>query len=261
MATSDARPGFADLLRRAVTEPGIVSAAYSAFHNYSTGNQVLAAVQCFERGLPLGPLASFVAWKDKGRHVRRGEKAIWLWMPVTCRRKVTADDGTETDETFTRFVFKPHWFVYAQTDGADLDPVPKPGWDRGRALAALDIEEIPFEQLNGNVLGYARGRQIAVSPVNPMPHKTTYHEAAHVLLGHTGDATTNEGADLPRNLREVEAEAVAFICCESLGLPGGDAARGYVQHWLRGDTIPEANATRIFKTADAILRAGREEQP
>ena len=29
---------FADLLRSAVTEPGIISTAYTAFHNYSIGN-------------------------------------------------------------------------------------------------------------------------------------------------------------------------------------------------------------------------------
>jgi hypothetical protein len=35
---------FRDLLKRAVSEPGTISAAYSAFHNYSIGNQLAA---CF----------------------------------------------------------------------------------------------------------------------------------------------------------------------------------------------------------------------
>ena len=48
-------PQFADLLARAVTEPGIVSRAYSAFHGYSIGNQILALVQCADRGIPTGP--------------------------------------------------------------------------------------------------------------------------------------------------------------------------------------------------------------
>ncbi len=33
---------FADLLASAVTEPGILSAAYKQFHSYSLGNQLLA---------------------------------------------------------------------------------------------------------------------------------------------------------------------------------------------------------------------------
>ena len=39
--------------------------------------------------------------------------------------------------------------------------------------------------------------------------------------------------------------------------PGLEACRGYIQHWLDGREIPERNAQRIFKAADAILRAGR----
>jgi hypothetical protein len=34
----------------------------------------------------------------------------------------------------------------------------------------------------------------------------------------------------PRNLREVEAESVAMLLCESLGLPGAASSRGYIQN-------------------------------
>ena len=64
-------PQFAELLSRALTEPGVVSRAYSAFHGYSLGNQILAFVQCAERGIPPGPIATFMGWKDKGRYVRK----------------------------------------------------------------------------------------------------------------------------------------------------------------------------------------------
>jgi hypothetical protein len=43
---------FSDLLKRAVSEPGTVSAAYSAFHNYSIGNQLAALFQCTLRKIP-----------------------------------------------------------------------------------------------------------------------------------------------------------------------------------------------------------------
>ena len=46
-------PSFEELLRSAVEEPGIISGAYSAFHNYSFGNQLLAWAQCAERGIQL----------------------------------------------------------------------------------------------------------------------------------------------------------------------------------------------------------------
>jgi hypothetical protein len=62
---------------------------------------------------------------------------------------------------------------------------------------------------------------------------------------------------MDRNIREVEAESVALICCESLGLPGAEAARGYIQHWLHGEKeIPNQSAMRIFSAAHKILKAG-----
>src|SRR5438094_6243122 len=82
-------PQLADLLTRALTEPGMISQAYSAFHGYSIGNQILALIQCAERGIAPGPIATFKGWKDKGRSVRKGERAIVLCMPVTCKRRRT----------------------------------------------------------------------------------------------------------------------------------------------------------------------------
>ena len=86
MTTATSAPSFADLLRSAVTEPGILSDAYRQFHNYSIGNQLLAWSQCLQRGIPPGPMATFPRWKELGRYVRKGEKAITLCQPVTVKR-------------------------------------------------------------------------------------------------------------------------------------------------------------------------------
>ena len=66
-----------------------------------------------------------------------------------------------------------------------------------------------------------------------------------------------DGEQTPRNLREVEAESVALICCESLGLSGAEFCRGYLQSWLSGEVISEKSAQKIFHAADQILRAGQ----
>src|SRR5262249_1127947 len=116
----------------------------------------------------------------------------------------------------------------------------------------------PFEGLNGNTQGYAKpGRQIAISPVAAMPHKTLFHELGHVVLGHCDEKDFSE-SDMPtRDVREVEAEAVALLCCESLGLPGAEFSRGYIQSWANSQPISERSAQRIFRAADQILRSGR----
>jgi antirestriction protein ArdC len=254
---------FRLLLEEAVTKPGAMMRAYSLFWNYSLGNQILAVIQAAERGIPLGPIASFNRWKELGRHVKRGEKAITLCMPVTCKRtiKEQGPDGTETERevAFKRFVFRRNWFMLAQTDGAEYQPPSIPTWDRARALRTLGVEEIPFEMLNGNVQGYAHDRQIAINQLAQMPAKTTFHELAHIELGHTSEAVHDSEA-LPRNLKEVEAEAVALLCLESLGMPGAEYCRGYIQNWLAGADIPERSAQHIFSAADKILKAGIERQ-
>jgi antirestriction protein ArdC len=251
---------FARLLENAVNEPGIISAAYGAFHNYSIGNQLLALFQCLERGIQPGPIASFQRWKELGRHVRRGEKAITLCRPITVKRTTTADDGSEEPSAATWFVYKPFWFALAQTDGAAYQPGPAADWNKARALGQLGIVEEPFAMLDGNCQGYARDRRVAVSPVAALPFKTLFHELAHVLLGHTAEGVQPDGEVTPRNLRECEAEAVALLCCAALQLPGVDCCRGYIQSWWgQGNPIPERSAQRVLKAADQILKAGTAE--
>ncbi len=246
---------WSELLRRAVTEPGVVSEAYGRFWNYSIGNQLLAMFQCSARGLELGPIASYNGWKDLGRYVKRGEHALELCMPVTGKRTLKQKDettGQESEETvtYTRFVFRRNWFVLCQTDGAAYEPEPTPEWDQSKALGALNVTLAPFHCTDGNAQGYAEGRAVAISPIAVHPERTLFHELAHIVLGHTDDHST------PKALRELEAEAVAMLCCESLGLPGAAESRGYIQSWFDGNQVPERSAQRIMHTADVILKAG-----
>ena len=53
------RLSWAALLNEAVTKPGFIHEAYSRFHNYSLGNQLLALFQCMARGIQPGPLGTF----------------------------------------------------------------------------------------------------------------------------------------------------------------------------------------------------------
>ena len=251
-------PSFTELLSKALSQPGSLMKAYSAFHNYSLGNQLLATFQCALRGIPTGPINTFPGWKNLGRSVKKGEKAISLCMPITVkRRNASLNDDQDSDEAFaTYFVYKSRWFVLSQTEGADIELPALPNWDASLALQNLEITEVPYTMPNGNCQGYARGREIAINPIAQLPLKTRFHETAHVLLGHTLQVDFEDGEHLPRNLREVEAESVAYLCCESLGLEGGEFCRGYIQNWAEGEPIPESSARRILRVADQILKAG-----
>ncbi len=250
-------PNWMTILTQAVSTPGMMLEAYTAFHQYSIGNQLLALVQCQQRGLTPGPIKTFPGWQALGRCVKRGERALVLCMPISSKRRAA---DTEEDATYTAFIYKPRWFVLAQTEGEEMPTPHIPEFDVTRALAILNIERIPFGLMDGNCQGYARHRQIAINPVAQLPTKTFFHEAAHVVLGHTTQADFTDSERTPKNLREVESEAVALLCCESLGLDGAAYCRGYIQHWLEGDVIPEGSAQKILRAADQILRAGREQQ-
>jgi hypothetical protein len=261
---SEIPAGWAALLVDAVQKPGLISTAYSRFWNYSTGNQLLALFQCMLRRLDPGPINTFLGWLELERHVKKGEKALTLCMPVSVKRRADNDPlSPETqkpakERSFTRFIYRAHWFVLCQTEGKEYVPTTVPAWNEGDALAALHVERVPFAHLNGNAQGYAAGHTVAVSPLAAMPHKTLFHELSHVLLGHTDELQRMDDDErTPVSIREVEAECVALICCESLNLPGAEFCRGYIQHWLGNENISEKSAQRIFKVADLILKAGR----
>ena len=228
---------------------------YSNFHNYSFGNQMFAMMQMLGRGIEVSPIATFKKWQSLGRQVQKGQKAIELCMPVSKKEKDA--NGNEKVKTF--FIFKKNWFAMSQTEGEDVE-FPEIGFDYDKALEALNIKKVKFESVSGNTQGYAKkNREIAINPIAEMPHKTFFHEVAHILLGHVDKES--EFVDSPttqRNLMEVEAESVALCCMLALGLDGIEYPRGYIKGWLGKGEIPVDSKKKVFKITNEILRAGQE---
>jgi len=250
---------FAKALETAISLPGSIMQAYSNFHNYSIGNQLLALIQCSSRGLEPGPINTFPGWQRLGRHVKRGERALMLCMPLTRKQRSTSDNESgelDHDEAFsTAFMFKPRWFTLAQTEGEEFQLPSLPEWDTQTALANFGYTQKAFTDTDGNTQGYSQGDEFAINPVAQLPWKTLFHELGHLVLGHTHEDPKERTS---KALREVEAESVALLCCEALNLPGAKYCRGYIQsYWPKGTPIPEANAKRILGASDKILRAGK----
>ena len=251
---------WVELLRDAVEKPGRMLAAYTAFHNYSFGNALLALEQCVRRDLQPGPLNTYRGWLEKKRQVLKGERGITLCMPMPFKKAAQTDsteEETTNHQTHYAFRFRAYWFVLAQTEGEEVNVAPIPDFDMDTALRTLSITRTPFDELNGNIQGFARQRTIAVNPLAGLPLKTTFHELAHIVLGHTTSETLVDAETTAMHIREVEAESVALICCETLGIEGAEFCRGYIQHWLKTEKeIPNHSAARIFAAATSILKAG-----
>lgn len=256
MTNETKKPQWSTLLSEVVSKPGTLSSCYSTFHTYSIGNQLLAWSQLKAKGLGLSPIASYKDWQKLGRQVKKGEKALALVRPIVINKKDAA--GNKTDETFAAFMLQNAWFSLDQTEGEEFKHEAKTAaWDAEKALQTLNITQVKFDMADGNCQGYAFDECIAINPVAALPHKTRFHELAHVVLGHTKESRMQDSEFTPRDIKEAEAESVAYILCSVLELPGLDESRGYVQNWLQGANISDKSAQKIFAAADKILKAGQ----
>jgi hypothetical protein len=235
------------------------------FHGYSFWN-TLAIL----RARPdASRLAGFQQWRRLGRYVRTGEHGIAILAPIVRTvEQAEPDDAAGPAEGERRCVaFKVVYvFDVAQTDGDPLPEIPAPATVNGDAplwlwyaLAEqiggtgfhLERGPLPEPWSDANGITLVADQRVIVRHDLPDAQaiKTCAHELAHVLL-HTGETCA-----LPRAVREVEAESVAFIVCSTGG--GMDTAGytlPYVAHWSNGDTaLVAATGERVAACARQIL--------
>jgi hypothetical protein len=148
-------------------------------------------------------------------------------------------------------------FGFSDTDGDDLPAVELPGWDTETALAALKVDRVAFDMVNGNAQGFScednDGRHLALNPTAVYPAKTLLHELAHLMLGHC-----QNGDQTHRGVAEFEAEATAYLVAKELELIDWNPAesRAYIQRWLSGTEVTENHISRVFAAVNKILTAG-----
>jgi antirestriction protein ArdC len=249
-------------LTEALNAPGALgNNTYTRFYNYSFLNQIRLTMQGVAE-----PVATYNRWLELGRQVRKGSKAKLVLAPVLIGREVTdangdvvlGDDGKPRKrQILVGFRDSRTVFGYSDTDGDDLPAVELPGWDTDTAVAALGIDRVAFDMINGNAQGFSfedgEGRHIAINPTAAYPAKTLLHELAHLMLGHC-----KQGDHTHRGVAEFEAEATAYLVAKELELIEWDAeeSRAYIQTWLGGTEVTEDNITRVFAAVNKILTAG-----
>jgi hypothetical protein len=142
-------------------------------------------------------------------------------------------------------------FDWAQTEGADLPEFEHSvtgdvGEQRERLIAFLDEQNIKLEynEKIAPALGVSYGGRIALLPGQSKAEEftTLVHETAHELL-HKAERRTMTTA----TVRETEAEAVAFIVGQAIGLEMGTASSDYIQMY-------EGNAALLTESLEVIQR-------
>jgi antirestriction protein ArdC len=229
--------------------------AMAKFRAYSLFNVLLILKQCPNAGR----VAGYRAWQSLGRQVKKGEKGIMILAPVLRKRTDNADEASPTDESRSVVNYRS---VYVwdeqQTTG---DELPQIGSVTGDPTVYLERLET-FVRANGIALGYsadiapakglAEKGKITLLP-NQTPAETfstLVHEQAHAILHQS-----ERRAETTKRIRETEAEAVAFVVCQAIGLETGTAATDYIQLYQGDAKLLVESLQHIQQTATRILDA------
>jgi len=232
-------------------------AAMGRFHNYSFGNIMLIARQRPDAT----KVAGFRTWNSLGRFVNKGERGILILAPMVRRkreeRKSLPEETVASERQLLGFRAA-YVFDVSQTAGNDLPHLIEvqgdvvglrerlTTWLAGQAIAVMHSVDIAPAR------GVSSGGKITLLPDLPAAEEfsTLVHEVAHELL-HRGDRRL----ETTKQIRETEAEAVAFAVCESLGLKTGSASVDYIQLWHGDAQLLIASLDIVQRTSAVILGA------
>lgn len=253
----------------------------SKFTDYSARNTMLINLQRPDATL----VGSFGLWKKLGRSVNKGENGIMVMAPVVYKtnqhielqkqaedelgNKLYNEDGTEKIETVDKIVtdlaFKKQYvFDVSQTDGK---PIPDPVQE---LMGEIDEEKLntvfkaikkvtgispEYRDISGGAKGFYSPASNSIIIKNGMSGeqvlKTVIHETAHCLL-HDPDKNIVT-VKSPRNEKEVQAESIAFIICEKLGVDTSEYSFPYIASWSDGKQLDQLN-----KFLDEIQEASKQ---
>ena len=225
--------------------------ATARFHHYSFSNIMLILSQRPDASR----VAGFKTWQSLGRQVRKGEKGIAIFAPMKIKPK--DQEGTPKNDEEPQLRFRVvHVFDISQTEGDPLPTLDRVGGDPGAFTAALDSlvrdSGITLEECEdlGGADGHSTGGVIRLrTGLEPAERfSVLVHEFAHERL-HQSDTEERPS----KTVRETEAEAVAHVVCEAIGLDTGSAAADYIRLYQGDAETLAASLDRIQKTACFII--------
>lgn len=223
----------------------------SKFHRYSMNNQLLIQMQ-----YPSATrVAGFNKWKEMGRSVKKGEKAISILAPRTISVEAKDKDGNLIYGENGKPVKRPQVvgvtpvpvFDISQTEGEDLPDVmtiseePPAGLidDLEGAVAAAGFTLSYSNDMPAGTRGYTTtdgSKQIVLRDnlSEGMKARVLAHELGHVAAGHLDRHDEyHQGHGGQRGQMEIEADSIAYVMLRSNGMStdAGTASAAYVRGW------------------------------
>jgi len=230
--------------------------AMGKFHNYSFGNILEIARQKPEATR----VAGLYAWNQLGRNVRKGEHGIRILAPVIGIRRKKDSEAEKDIRTQNQGVLvgfrSAYVFDVSQTDGKELPELSsKVSGDVGERreqlfdfIIAQGIQ-IEFKESIAPALGVSYGGKIVLLPGQSTAEEfsTLVHELAHEML-HKADRRTVT----TKTVRETEAEAIAFVVGQTIGLNTGRASADYI-HLYHGNAALLAESLEVIQKTSAVI--------
>jgi len=232
--------------------------AMSRFHQYSFGNVLEIA-----RQMPAATrVAGFWTWKNLGRSVKAGQKGIRILAPVVgVRRKKDGEARKDIRKQNQRVLLgfrNAYVFDVSQTDGVELPNLhevssdPAENIDRLATFVKSKGIQLVYNANIAPALGMSYGGRIAILPGQSKAETfaTLVHETAHELLHRSQRRTATT-----KIVREIEAEAVAFVVGKAVGLVNDNASASYIQLYHGNASLLAESLEVIQQTASVILAA------
>lgn len=235
------------------------------FRAYSVSNTLLIYLQ--------RPTATYVAgyqdWRVKyHRQVKKNEKGIRILCPCTYQVTEIDENGNEVKRNILKFK-SGYVFDIEQTVGDEIPSICKPlarNIELYPTLLAIVMSLTTAEVriCPSHVRGYYRPADNVIVIDESLSQadqiKTLLHEVAHSILhSETGIAHNADTAT-----REIQAEAVAYVVCQYLGIECTQYSCEYLASWSNGKSneclrshinLIKKTSADLIDRIDPLLRA------
>lgn len=244
------------------------------FHNYSTGNLVLAISDFYIRfGKIPEKLAPYKTWQNINRYVKKGEHGMAILVPqlryhARCPKCDNTTYGFRRIKKGCKCGYQFHnneinkytkfgvgyVFDISQTDGEPLNEDliennTSYRFNSVRLNCPLPIRYYAKHITKGCV---ERDGTIWISIHSSEAGKmsTMFHELAHHYLNHYKKLDNKE---ITRSQAEAEAETIAFMILTAMGFDNNLKSADYINAW-HNNPIEVINGEELIQTAEKIMK-------
>jgi hypothetical protein len=227
--------------------------AMARFHRYSAYNIMLILSQRPNARR----VAGYQTWKEFGRFVKKGAKGILVFAPIV-RKRSGEELNPEAESTKVVLGFRAVYvFDLADTDGQDLPRIGETEGDpagytnRLKEFVAGRGIQLEYSDVIYPSQGLSSQGKITLLPGQSPAEEfaTLAHETAHAMLHQQA-----RRAETTKCIRETEAEAVAYVVSESLGLHAQRSA-DYIQLYSGSKETLAESLEHVQRASTEILTA------